>query len=80
MLVCAALANRTVLTDITNSTAPTISPHTVQHCLKENRIQKHIAVVRPFLTPEHVLVEQRLQVSIRTSTLDSRGLNEDNLV
>ena|SRR5438105_9019816 len=55
MLVRAALTNRTiVLTDITNSTALTISPRTVQRRLKENGIQKCIAVVKPFLTPEHI--------------------------
>jgi hypothetical protein len=60
MLVRAALANRTtVLADITNSMALTISPRTVQRRLKENGIQKHIAVVKPFLTPKHV--ERRLQ-------------------
>ena len=60
MLVCATLANRTtVLTDITNSIALTISPHTVQRRLKENGIQKRIAIVKPFLTPKHI--ERRLQ-------------------
>ena len=55
MLVHAALANRTtVLTDITNSIALTMFPHTVQCCLKENGIQKHIAVVKSFLISEYI--------------------------
>jgi IS30 family transposase len=53
-LVRAALSNRvTVLRDISNIANVSISPRTVQRRLKENNIQKHIAVAKPFLTPVH---------------------------
>jgi hypothetical protein len=60
MLIQAAITNRTtVLTNITSSTALIIPPHTIQCRLKENGIQKRIAVIKPFLTSEHR--QQRLQ-------------------
>lgn len=55
ILIRAALNNRTtILIDITNSTALTFSPRTTQRRLKEKGIQKRIAVVKPFLTPEYM--------------------------
>jgi hypothetical protein len=54
MLVRAALTNRvTILKDVSNITALSISPRTIQRRLKEAGIQKHIAVTKPFLTREH---------------------------
>jgi hypothetical protein len=43
-----------VLSDITNVTALSIPPCTVQRRLSEVGIQKHIAVTKPFLTPAHM--------------------------
>jgi transposase len=54
-LVRTALTNRTtILRDITNHTALTISPRTVQRRLSDHGIKKYIAVTKPFLTPEQM--------------------------
>ena len=49
MLVCAALANRTVVTDITNSTAPTISPTLFNIALKKTEFRNTLLLLDPFL-------------------------------
>src|ERR1700736_6976174 len=63
VLIRSALTNRTtILSDITNVTPVVISDRTIQRRLNEVGIKKHIAVTKPFLTPEHM--RKRLEWAI----------------
>ena len=53
---------RCTLSDITNILPDKPSKRTLQRRLKEVGIQKHLAVAKPFLTPEHM--KQRLEFAL----------------